>query len=298
MKLHWIKDPSVQFALIGALLFGIHSLFQDRQSASSGDIVISESRIQHISAIFARGWQRPPSAQELQGLIDDYIREEVLYREALNMGLDQGDAVIRRRLRTKMEFLAKDLVDAIDPPDSLLEQYHQTHLDRYTHPARYTFEQIFLDSNKRKEVAEDARIVLTRLTAGRDPRKQGDHSLLQHRFDSVTPARIDRVFGSDFSQQLVDLPLNEWTGPLTSSYGEHLVRIRHLDPQQQPEFGEVRAEVLRDWQEQERRKVLQTQYETLRSKYRISVAELSPESNVKTESVEPGDSPRLSGEAE
>ena len=295
MKLHWIKDPSAQFALIGALLFGLNSLFQGGQSSATDEIQITQARIEHISAIFERGWQRPPSDEELHGLIDDYVREEVLYREALNMGLDRDDAVIRRRLRNKMEFLAKDLVDAIEPAEQVLVRYHQDNLKKYTHPARYSFQQIFFDSDKRQEVAEDARIVLTRLTAGSDPRKLGDRTLLKHSFESVTPDRIDRVFGSDFSLQLLDIPTNEWTGPLTSAYGEHLVRITQLQPQQQPEFTEIREEVLRDWQEQERRNVLQIQYETLRSKYDVSIAEfpystpahLSAEPQARTDSLAP-----------
>ncbi|MBY6212499.1 peptidylprolyl isomerase [Microbulbifer agarilyticus] len=276
MKLHWIKDPSVQFALIGALLFGVSSIFQSGSFASKEEIVISEARIRNISSIFERGWQRPPSDQELQRLIDEYVREEVLYREALNMGLDQNDAVIRRRLRTKMEFLAKDLVDAIEPSEQILQQFHQKNLQEYTSPAQYSFEQIFLDSDKRAEVAEDARIVLTRLTAGRDPRKLGDRSLLDYRFESVTPDRIDRVFGSDFSLQLVDLPTSEWTGPLTSAYGEHLVRITELVPEVQPAFTEIRDQILSDWQEAERKDVLHVQYQTLRDKYTVSIAPLSP----------------------
>nr|WP_010131044.1 peptidylprolyl isomerase [Microbulbifer agarilyticus] len=274
MKLHWIKDPSVQFALIGALLFGVSSIFQGGSFSADEEIVISEARIRNISSIFERGWQRPPSDRELQRLIEEYVREEVLYREALNMGLDQNDAVIRRRLRTKMEFLAKDLVDAIEPSEQILQQFHQANVQDYTNPAQYTFEQIFLDSDKRAEVAEDARMVLTRLTAGRDPRALGDRTLLDFQFKSVTPDRIDRTFGSDFSLQLIDLPTNEWIGPLTSAYGEHLVRITEMVPAEQPAFAEVRDQVLRDWQDQERKDVLRIQYQTLRDKYTISIAPL------------------------
>lgn len=273
MNLHWIKDPSVQFATIGAMLFVINGLFQGGGPKDSEDIVITQNRIQHLSNIFERGWQRPPGPDELQGLIDDYVREEVLYREAVKMGLDENDTVVRRRMRMKMEFLAKDLVDAIEPADQVLKSYYDANIDKYTQPARYTFEQVFLDSDKRTEVAEDARIILTKLTAGQDPQSLSDNNLLQYRFEDISSERIDRLFGSDFSLQFLELETGEWSGPLTSAYGEHLVRISDAKPRHQAEFSEVRTDVLRDWQQVEQQNVLQAQYEALRANYRIQIAE-------------------------
>ncbi|MFV8783863.1 peptidyl-prolyl cis-trans isomerase [Microbulbifer sp. SA54] len=272
MKSHWSRDPSLHFALIGAALFGINSLFSSSDSIDTESIVISESRIDHLAALFERGWQRPPEPQELQGLIDDYVREEVLYREAIRQGLDKNDTVIRRRLRMKMEFLAKDLVEAIEPSDAILQDYYQQRIDHYTQPAEYSFEQIFLDSDKRPQVAEDARIALTQLVAGADYRELGDNNLLQHSFSKLSSERIDRVFGGSFSLQLAELQPDQWAGPLTSAYGEHLVRITYYQPQQVPELAEIRADVLRDWQIEEQKKILQTQYETLRAKYQIEIA--------------------------
>ncbi|HEY8569274.1 peptidylprolyl isomerase [Microbulbifer sp.] len=272
MTLHWIRDPSAHFALIGALLFGINSLFQDdSQSTASEDIVVNEARVRHLAGIFERGWQRPPQPEELQGLIDDFVREEVLYREAVKMGLDKNDTVIRRRMRMKMELLARDLVNAVEPSEQVLRDYHQRNIEKYTLPAQYSFEQIFLDSDKRPQVAEDARLVLTKLTAGGNPRKLGDNSLLQFQFDATSTEQIDRQFGADFSQQLLELPENEWTGPLTSAFGEHLVKISARQPQREPDFSEIRTDVLRDWQLDEQNKILQTQYETLRANYRVQI---------------------------
>ncbi|MBB5212844.1 peptidyl-prolyl cis-trans isomerase [Microbulbifer hydrolyticus] len=273
MNLHWIRDPSVQFAAIGAMLFAVNGLFQGGNAEGDQEIVITQNRIQHLSTVFERGWQRPPGPDELQGLIDDFVREEVLYREAVKMGLDENDTVIRRRMRMKMEFLAKDLVDAIEPADQVLENYYTENIEKYTIPAHYTFEQVFLDSEKRTEVAEDARIILTKLTAGKDPRTLSDSNLLQYRFENISADRIDRLFGSDFSLQFLELETGQWTGPLTSAYGEHLVRISSAEPRQQPDFAEIKADVLRDWQHKAQQDILQTQYETLRSNYRIRIDE-------------------------
>lgn len=273
MNLHWIRDPSVQFAVIGALLFALNGLFQGNNPGDTQEIVITQNRIQHLSTVFERGWQRPPEPEELQGLINDFIREEVLYREAVKMGLDENDTVIRRRMRMKMEFLAKDLVDAIEPSEQVLERYYASNIEKYTLPARYSFEQVFLNSDERTEVAEDARIILTKLTAGKDPRALGDPNMLQYRFENISAERIDRLFGSDFSLQFIDLETDQWIGPLTSAFGEHLVRISTAEPSRQPDFAAVKAEVLRDWQVQEQKNVLQSQYETLRNNYRIRIAE-------------------------
>ncbi|WP_078084473.1 peptidyl-prolyl cis-trans isomerase [Microbulbifer mangrovi] len=273
MNLIWIKDPSIQFAAIGGLLFALNGFFQGGDTGDEQEIVITQNRIEHLSAIFERGWQRPPGPEELRGLIDDFVREEVLYREAVKMGLDENDTVIRRRMRMKMEFLAKDLVDAIEPEEDVLQRYYTDNIEKYTLPARYTFEQVYLNSDKRKEVSEDARILLTKLTAGSDPRKLGDPNMLQYRFENVSAERMDRLFGSDFSLQFLDLETDQWIGPLTSSYGEHLVRISEATPQQQPEFSAVKAEVLRDWQVEEQQNILEIQYRTLRENYRISIAE-------------------------
>ncbi|WP_299598692.1 peptidylprolyl isomerase [uncultured Microbulbifer sp.] len=273
MSLHWIRDPSIQFAAIGAMLFAVNGLFQSGATGGDEEIVITQNRIQHLSNIFERGWQRPPEPVELQGLIDDYVREEVLYREAMKMGLDEHDTVIRRRMRMKMEFLAKDLVDAIEPTDQVLENYYTANIEKYTLPARYSFEQVFLDSEKRTEVAEDARIILTKLTAGTDPKTLSDSNLLQYRFENVSSERVDRLFGSDFSLQFLELEPNQWSGPLTSAYGEHLVRISAAEPRHQAEFTEIKADVLRDWQLDEQKNILETQYQTLKENYRIRVAE-------------------------
>ncbi|WGL18075.1 peptidyl-prolyl cis-trans isomerase [Microbulbifer bruguierae] len=273
MASHWTRDPCLHFAVIGAMLFVINSLFADPGQSDRSDLVISESRIRHLAAIYERGWQRPPNRDELQALVEDFVREEVLYREAMRLGLDKDDTVIRRRLRMKMEYLAKDLIDAIEPSNQVLQAYYQQHLDKYIQPAQYSFEQVFLDSDKRVEVAEDARILLTKLTAGSDPEKLGDGSLLQHRFEHISSERIDRTFGNGFAQQLRELHSDQWSGPLTSAFGEHLVRITAYRPERQPDFGGIRTDVLRDWQEEEQKKILQTQYDTLRANYWIEIAE-------------------------
>lgn len=272
MKNRLLRDPLLHFAIAGALLFGISAAFQHGRDSSGGEIRISQNRIDHLAAVFARGWQRPPTAAELQGLVDDYVREEVLYREALNLGLDRDDTVIRRRLRLKMELLAKDLVDAVDPGEPLLQRYFTQHRQDYLRPARLTFRQLYFNSDRRGAAATaDARTALARLRAGASADDIGDSNLLQKRYADQTPARIDRVFGDSFAAALRELPRGQWSGPVASAYGQHLVFIEAFTPQRPAEFAEVRAQVLRDWQEQQQKDILQQQYETLKAKYQILI---------------------------
>ncbi|WP_295802656.1 peptidylprolyl isomerase [uncultured Microbulbifer sp.] len=271
---NFARDPLCHFALLGGLLFGLNSLFQN-DTPDTDEIVVSENRIEHIANIFQRGWQRPPDASELRGLVDDFVREEVLYREAVRLGLDQDDTVIRRRLRMKMEYLAKDLVNAIEPGDPVLEAYYQKNLAQYARPARYSFEQIYFNSDRRPEVAEDARLVLAKLASGDDPRELGDSNLLQHSYQDISAERIDRLFGSSFVLQLAELEPGQWQGPVTSAYGEHLVRISAQQPASTAPFASVRDEVLRDWQLAEQKRILETQYQTLRKNYRVTIADIA-----------------------
>ena len=271
----FVRDPLCHFTVIGALLFTINTYFQ-RDTPAEDEIRVTEQRIAHLANVFERGWLRPPDTGELEELIDNFVREEVLYREAIRIGLDKDDTVIRRRLRMKMEFLARDLVDAIAPGDPVLQNYYSVNSERYTLPTRYSFRQIYFNSDKRPEVAEDTRLVLAKITAGADPQKLGDNNLLQHEYTNVTADGADKAFGSSFSLQLAELETGQWTGPVTSAYGEHLVLVTDHQPALLAPFEQVRDEVLRDWQKEQQDRILETQYQTLLQLYDVQIATPPP----------------------
>lgn len=265
-----LREPLLHFTLIGALLFGIDALFTD-ENTSRDEIIVSQSRIDHLAAVFERGWQRPPTAQELNGLVESYIREEVLYREALNMGLDRDDTVIRRRLRMKMEFLARDLIDAVEPGDEILQRYFHQHADKYRQAARFSFRQLYFDAGARDSAAADARSALAQLNAGAVAAHFGDSHLLQSEYVEETASRVDRLFGEGFATRLSQLPRGRWAGPVQSAYGLHLVYIEAFAPQQAADFSTVRPQVLRDWQAQEQKNILRSQYDAYRSNYHVRI---------------------------
>ncbi|SHF59550.1 PPIC-type PPIASE domain-containing protein [Microbulbifer donghaiensis] len=265
-----LGDPLVHFMLIGGLLFGINALFSE-ENAARDEIVVSQSQIDHLAAVFERGWQRPPSEGELDGLVENFIREEVLYREAQKLGLDQNDTVIRRRLRMKMEFLARDLVNAVEPGDTVLQTYFGEHRESYRQPARLTFRQLYFDSGARASASDDARSALIQLNNGAEADDFGDSNLLRAEYTEESAGRVDRLFGEGFAAQLGELPSGRWAGPLQSAYGLHLVYLEAYEPQRPAAFAPVRAQVLRDWQLEEQKNILRRQYEAYRATYDVRI---------------------------
>lgn len=265
-----LRDPLFHFMLIGALLFGLNAFFAE-EGGNRHELVVSQSRIDHLAAIFERRWQRQPTRAELDRLVENFVREEVLYREALKMGLDSDDTVIRRRLRMKMEFLARDLVDAVEPGDRVLQAYFAKHADKYQRPAEFSFQHIYFGHERRGSLDSEIETARARLHEGVPPEQIGDTTLLQRRYTAETGSRVGRLFGEGFAAQLSKLPEGEWVGPVRSAYGTHLVYLEHYLPQRPAEFAEVRAAVLRDWQADERKSILQAQYEAYRSGYDVRI---------------------------
>ena len=146
-----LKEPLLHFLLLGAALFVADAVFNRDNPAAQSEILVSAGQIETLAATFTKVWQRPPNAQELKAQIDQYVKEEMLSREAIALGLDRNDTVIRRRLQQKMEFLAEDFAAASDPTEVELTDYLTKHADQFTEEPRYTFRQIFLSPDKRGE---------------------------------------------------------------------------------------------------------------------------------------------------
>lgn len=265
-----LRDPLLHFMLIGGLLFGVDSLFTN-ENTNRDKIIVSQSRIDHLAAVFERGWQRQPTETELEGLVQNFIREEVLYREALKLGLDSDDTVIRRRLRMKMEFLAHDLINAVEPGDTVLQTYFAEHQEDYLQPPRFSFRQLYFDTGARASPGEDIRAALVQLNDGAPVDRFGDSNLLQARYTEESATRVENLFGRGFAARLSQLPRGRWAGPVESAYGLHLVFLEAYEPQRPMAFDSVRAQVLRDWQGQEQKNILQTQYEAYRSNYDVRI---------------------------
>ena len=270
-----LREPLLHFLLIGVALFLLYGALNRGRSDSPRDIVISEARVEALAESFATVWMRPPTPEEIKGLIDDHIAEEIYYREAIAMGLDQDDTVIRRRLRQKMEFISEDAATATEPTDAELRAYLAGHPEKFLEPAELTFVQVFFSTEKRGDQARpSAEQLLAELQAGRGPAnlaEAGDPTLLPSDMQSASPQVIANAFGSDFAAQIAEAPVGQWTGPLQSGFGLHLVRVDDRKAGATPAFEQIRPLVLREWQSEQRTEFNRAFLDSLRAKYDIRV---------------------------
>ena len=272
-----LKDPLLHFLLIGAALFLVFGLIKSPAGIEENRIVITSGDIEALQANFARTWQRPPTESEVSGLIEDRVRDEIAYREAVAMGLDQGDSVIRRRLRMKMELIVEDVAGLSPPTDEDLETYLGEYRESFRQQPQVSFMHVYLNSDKRgARVEDDAREILARLSAAgidADPESYGDPSMLPKELPLYYIKDIGRLFGVDFSRQILEVKPGAWTGPVWSSYGLHLVYVRERIEGRDPKLDEVRKEVEREWSALRRKEFKQATYKKLRERYTVTIEE-------------------------
>jgi hypothetical protein len=272
--LKWLREPLLHFLLIGAAIYLLYGAFAETAPEETDKtIVVSAAEVEWMQTSWQKRWNRLPTPAELDGLIQQYIRETVLYREALTMGLNKHDQVIRRRLAQKLEFLAKDLVALTPPTDEELMAYFDVHKDRYQEPALYTFTQVFFDPDKRGNATlDDAEAIKATLMARGDAIEDagalGDDFMLQSYYPEKDPIEIQKLFGSGFTESLMDLAPGQWHGPVLSGYGTH--SIHEPSP---PVFAEVREQVVQEWTSERSEELNEQFYANLRDSYTIVIEE-------------------------
>jgi parvulin-like peptidyl-prolyl isomerase len=270
-----LREPLFHFLLAGLALFLLYELIRGGESDAPREIVISEARVEALAESFAAVWMRPPTPQEIKGLVDDFVAEEIFYREGIAMGLDQDDTVIRRRLRQKMEFIAEDAATAVEPSDEQLQAYLAQHAAKFVAPAELTFAQVYFNTGKRGDSARaEAEKLLAELQAGRgpaDPAEAGDPTLLPVGLQAASPQAIANAFGSDFAAQIEEAPVGQWSGPLQSTFGLHLVRVDERTAGALPALEAIRPIVLREWQAEQRTASNQRFLDGLRARYEVRI---------------------------
>jgi hypothetical protein len=256
------------------MLFALYGLVGKRNAELPGKIVVSASRVANLGDGFARTWRRPPSQQELQGLIDDYVRDEVFYREGRAAGLDRDDVIIRRRVRQKMEFLAEEM-SAPEPSDEQLAAYLASNPERFRAEDQITFHQVFLSATRRANTIEsDSKqvgSVLARADGAVDATALGDPFLLGEEFRGVSPSKLTSIFGEDFSKQIAAMETGRWQGPIPSAFGQHFVFISERLSGGSPLLDAVRPAVRREWANAQRLEAERRLYASLRERYEIVV---------------------------
>ncbi len=259
------KQPLFHFLLIGAAIFALNAMRDKPEDPASHTIVITVPQVERMAALWQKTWGRPPSESELQGLVRDHIKEEIYVREAMTLGLDNNDTVIRRRLRQKMEFLTTGEAAAVPPSDADLQNYYTQNAAKYRRGPVFSFDQVYF-TTAHKDQAEQA---LAALKAGQTV--SGDPISLPENLTQADKADIARVFGSKFYKGLLDQPIGVWVGPITSGFGEHVVKIEQKIPGQLPEFEKMRKRVLADYQAQAEREARDEAYREMRKKYDVDI---------------------------
>jgi len=274
MKL--LREPLVHFLLLGAALFAAYAVIDRAPTQETGgqrELHIGEGDVRWAAETWTRQWQRSPSPEELRGLVQDLLKEELLAREAQELGLDKDDAVVRRRLAQKMTFLLEGTSGLAEPSEGELRQFYEAHHQEFRRQARVSFTQVFFD-RARAGAQANARQVLVELGGASDAALttgKGDQLLIEPEVRDADEGSVAAQFGQDFARAVFALAPGAWHGPIESAYGLHLVRISAITPAAQRPFSEVRNEVLERWREVQRQDAEKRYFAELFKKYQIII---------------------------
>jgi peptidyl-prolyl cis-trans isomerase C len=282
-KLKVFREPLLQFFIIGLCIYGLYGV--SNNDLENNTIVVDENRIAAFTNAWQQRWSRPPTEQELTGLINQFIREDIFYREAVAMGLDKDDPITRRRLAQKLEFLTRDIAGLKEPEEGELEKYFVDNVDQYLTPDMVTFKHVFIDPDKRGDATlDDAALLLVELqTVGStdsDVSLLGDRFMLQNYYSQQSELDIRKLFGSGFAKAVMQLETKQWHGPVLSGYGTHLMYIDTVDKSPLPKFEQVQEAVFQNWQMEQQEQFNEAYFESLKSRYEIVIerAQVGPSS--------------------
>ena len=264
-----LRSPLVHFFGFGALIFAAFAVINDDPAPPRSDtITLTPQDGARLAQQFTVAWNRAPTPDELEGLMRAWVLEEANVREALLLGLDRGDAVIRQRLNLKMEFLAESGAAALKADNETLQAYLDSHPGSFQRPARLAFDQVLLPAQAR---SKDVAAIRAALQAGADPMTMGGASLLPASVPMTPVAAIDGLFGPDFHVLLENSPLGSWQGPFRSAYGEHLVRVTAREDTALPPLSEIRDRVEAEWRVAQAKEMREAFGQALLSRYTVTV---------------------------
>jgi peptidyl-prolyl cis-trans isomerase C len=271
-----LREPLVQFVLAGALLFTAYGLAGWGGTEADKRIVVRAADIEGLAATWRQQWGRAPTREELKRLIEAHVRDEILYREALALGLDRNDTIVRRRLMQKMEFIGEGVVADDAPPAAELERFFRAEAERYREPAKVSFSHVYFSRDRRGERAEpDARAALRALRSPAgdtvDGVGLGDPFLLRSDYAERSQRDVGEIFGAPFAGAVFQLEPGAWQGPIESAYGVHLVRVRKRSESRLPALEAIRPRVLADWRERRRKEANGDFYAQLRARYDVEL---------------------------
>lgn len=274
-----VREPLFHFLLIGAAVYALYGVYADSEDTQSElSITVTVREIQSLADQWQRLWNRPPTKNELDGVIRSHVRTKILYREAIAMGLDQGDTVMERRLAQKVEFMAQSLIVPEEPVDEELQAWYAANLSQFKAPDLYSITHIFFNPDTREQsTQEDARAALVALKAldemPADYDDYGDQFMLQSYYQARSELQLRKIFGSVFVDQVVGLEPGVWQGPVLSGYGSHLVMINDVVISPVPPFKTVRKRIRDQWMQEEVKNLSERFVNNLISRYEVVIEE-------------------------
>jgi hypothetical protein len=264
-----LREPLLHFFLVGAVLFGAYRWLHGGLLNAPTEIVVSRGQVQSLQMQFERIWQRPATRDELQGLIDGWVREEIFYREGIAMALDRDDPVVRRRVGQKLEFILDSAAPAV-PSDAELQAWLDAHPDEYQIESTYSLRQVFFDPARHGDKL-GADIVAARRALESGKPVDGDTTLLPGEMNAARSTEVARVFGNEFVEGLRTVAIGGWQGPLRSDFGVHLVELNKRGNGGTATLNAVRTDVERDLSAARTEAAKAAVYERLRANYSVRI---------------------------
>jgi hypothetical protein len=273
-------QPLIQFLVIGAAIYGAYAWFgTPEEDFRDTTVHVDSNRINAFISEWESRWNRPPTSEELDGLIQSYIREDILYRQAVEMGLNEDDPITRRRMAQKLEFLTGDLAMMVQPEEGELEEYFKQNQEVYREPDLLTFTQVYFDPDSREQsTLSDAEEALAQLKLAGVPDPEtlnaGDQNMLQTYFESASVFDVARLMGTGFAESVNKLDAGEWHGTVLSGFGVHLVYVYEHAVSPMPQLEKVRDDVLQNWHVEQREEFNNEFLEGLKQRYEIVIDEI------------------------
>jgi hypothetical protein len=278
-----LREPLFHFVLIGAALFAVFHFRQSAQapSPSSKEIRLSLDELAQTTVLFQSQWRRDPTPEEFNRMVEQKVESEVLYREALAMGLDKNDEIVKRRMAQKMQFLAEDVAAAHEPTMDELKAWFAKNSEKFALPSRYSLRHLYFSPDKRADARDDAAKALTKIAGepvdSKSAASLGDRFMFQDYYGDRAPDALAKEFGPSFAVAIEKLKPGSWQGPVESGYGWHLVFVDSVIPGRIPAFEEVESEVKTAWLGEQKAQAWEKAYEEMRANYTIFLA--SPSTN-------------------
>jgi hypothetical protein len=263
-----LREPLFHFLIIGSLLFALYRIVSGPAPTPVNSIVITPERVTQLAGGFEAVRKRPATDDELRALVDSFVREEVYYREALALGLERDDTIIRRRLRQKMEFITDNGAELLEPQAGELEDYYQANVESFQQPPEIALTQVFLGQNPAPDRIAEALVAL-RSNSETDPSLWGEVTLLPPRLRLSTSSEIDGIFGTGFFDGLMQMPVASWSEPIQSGYGLHLVRIDARLAAQVTSLDAERDGIEREWRAEKANELQESVYLRLLERYTV-----------------------------